>query len=205
VGCAIDIAVRRFATPTGIDLIPRDASHRPTRNFGARFGALGEDSEVSIEHPLVKIDIERHEALCFGHCAGGQRLLQLHPHVAGWSSGTGELLAGRLAPREYRRWNSGRCHSHANIDRPISKVELYRYPRVEPDLVRTHPKITAVRSAQLGASARIAEAAAEGDRLRRIEEGDVGAYDRLTCGGFDDFDAHVLRAGANAGCQNCRS
>ena len=48
-------------------------------------------AEVSVEDALVQIDVERNQTLRLRHCAGRQRLLQLHPQIAGRSSKAGEL------------------------------------------------------------------------------------------------------------------
>ena len=51
----------------------------PPRNPGALFRSLGDNREISIEHALVKIDVDRDEPLCFGRGASCQSLLHLDP------------------------------------------------------------------------------------------------------------------------------
>src|SRR5205085_2606192 len=75
----VDVAVRALAATGRIELIPGDARYGAPRNPGALFRSLGDNREISIEHALVKIDVDRDEPLCFGRGASCQSLLHLDP------------------------------------------------------------------------------------------------------------------------------
>ena len=181
--------------PRRVQLIPGYARCGATRNPGALLGAFRHHCQISIERSLIYVDVERHQALCFGQRARRQRLSQIGPQIPGGRSRTSQLLAGDLGTTD-GGGSTGWSHSDPDDDRLPGGPQHHRDPGVEAHLVGADAERGPRRSRQADIAALVAEAAAE-QHSSRIQNGHVGANDRLAIDGLDDLYPHILAVGAS--------